>query len=73
MVAGTILSGATIAACAIALSLLLTGNFLFEAEVRQSGVEAVTPYFGAVAIAVLGTAALLAAELSAWCWLRRRS
>ena len=74
LAAGTILSGATIAALAIALSLLLTGNFLFEGPVHPNiGAEAVTPYFGAVAIAILGTAALLTLELGAWCWLRRRT
>ena len=49
----------------------MTGNFLFEAEVKETGVEAVTPYFGAVAMALLGTVAVLGAELVGWAWLRR--
>lgn len=72
LLAGTALTGAAIAAFAIALSFVVTGNFLFEAEVQGTGVEAVTPYFGAVAMALLGTVAVLGAELVGWAWLRRR-
>lgn len=72
LLAGTAMTGALIAMFAIALSFVVTGTFLFEGEVQDTGGEAVTPYFRAVAIAVLGTTALLGAEIFGWLWLRQR-
>ena len=72
LLAGTVLTGAAIAGLAIAISFVVTGNFLFEGEVDHTGVEAVTPYFGAVAMAVLGTAAMLGVEILGCWWLARR-
>ena len=72
LLAGTVIAGMAIAVAAVALSVLSTGSFLFEATVGTSGREAVTPYFGAVALAVVVTPILVGLELVGWWWARRR-
>ena len=63
--------GWTIAAIAIAVSMAVTGNFLFEYAPQPGREEAGSPYFHVAAPALL-LPLLFAASVFAWGWLRTR-